>query len=48
MPHPEAATSLYQYPDWTKQRIRTLKKGESLEEKGDGYTFFRNAFEYVK
>jgi phosphoribosylformylglycinamidine synthase len=48
MPHPEAAMNLYQYPDWTKQRNHTLKTGGRLEEKGDGYALFSNAFEYVK
>lgn len=38
MPHPEAAMSVYQYPDWTRG---------STDERGDGYCIFKNAFEYV-
>ncbi len=46
MPHPEAAMSLYQYPDWTKRRNSTRKTGQRLKEKGDGYALFSNAFKY--
>ena len=40
MPHPEAAISFFQYPDWTRRN----NEGES---EGDGLKIFKNAFEYV-
>jgi len=45
MPHPEAAISIYQYPDWTGKRQPEEKNGISL--KGDGYLIFKNAYLYV-
>lgn len=41
MPHPEAAVSLYQYPDWTRKK-------NSESEYGDGFKIFENAFSYLK
>jgi len=45
MPHPEAAVSVYQYPDWTRKTKPGMHKQSSL--KGDGYRIFENAFMYV-
>ncbi len=41
MPHPEAAVSLYQHPDWTRS-------AKGTDRRGDGYRIFKNAFEYVR
>ena len=41
MPHPEAAISFFQYPDWTRT-------GNKSHTEGDGLKIFKNAFEYVK
>lgn len=41
MPHPEAAISIYQYPDWTR-------KGRNMQTEGDGLNIFKNAFDYLK
>ncbi len=45
MPHPEAAVSLYQYPDWTR---KVATKGAPQDERGDGYRIFKNAYEHVR
>lgn len=47
MPHPEAAVSLYQYPDWTRRREEGSRKGRALSEEGEGLMIFKNAFEHV-
>jgi phosphoribosylformylglycinamidine synthase I len=47
MPHPEAALSLYRYPDWTRRRERARRTGEVLSERGDGFAIFENAFSSV-
>jgi len=44
MPHPEAAVSLYQYPDWTRKVVSK----ETPRDEGDGYRIFKNAFENVR
>ena len=48
MPHPEAASTFYQHPDWTKQNQRLLRKGKSPQPAGDGHHIFKNAFEHVR
>jgi phosphoribosylformylglycinamidine synthase I len=48
MPHPEAATSFYHSPDWTRKRERLLREGAVLSDEGEGALIFRNAYEYVK
>ncbi len=47
MPHPEAAVSIYQYPDWTLVRERAKRSGAPLSEEGDGLALFKNAYHYV-
>jgi phosphoribosylformylglycinamidine synthase len=47
MPHPEAAVSIYQYPDWTRRREEARLRGEPLPEEGDGLRIFKNARAYV-
>jgi phosphoribosylformylglycinamidine (FGAM) synthase-like amidotransferase family enzyme len=47
MPHPEAAVSVYQYPDWTRRREEARRRGVPLFEEGDGLRIFANAFTYV-
>lgn len=47
MPHPEAAMTLYHFPDWTGMRERANRCGEELPTEGDGHAIFRNAFEYA-
>ena len=48
MPHPEAALSLYRYPDWTCLIERARRQGQVLPEQGDGYFIFKNAFKYIE
>jgi phosphoribosylformylglycinamidine synthase len=48
MPHPEAAMTLYHFPDWTGMRERANRSGEKLPEEGDGHAIFQNAFEYAR
>lgn len=48
MPHPEAALSLFHYPDWTGMRERARRTGSMLTEEGSGFSVFRNAFDYVR
>ena len=48
MPHPEAAVSLYQYPDWTRLREEARRNKTRLDERGYGYMIFKNAYDYVK
>jgi phosphoribosylformylglycinamidine synthase len=48
MPHPEAAVSLYQCPDWTAVRVRAKRLGKELPERGDGLSIFENAYDYVR
>jgi hypothetical protein len=48
MPHPEAAMTLYHFPDWTGMKERASRSGAELPAVGDGYAFFRNAFEYAR
>lgn len=48
MPHPEAATSIYYYPDWTRRRDEAFRKGLDFLEEGDGHFIFKNAYDYVK
>jgi phosphoribosylformylglycinamidine synthase len=48
MPHPEAAVSLYQYPDWTRLREEARRNKTRLDEMGYGYMIFKNAYDYVK
>ncbi|UCB46936.1 MAG: phosphoribosylformylglycinamidine synthase subunit PurQ [Spirochaetota bacterium] len=48
MPHPEAATSFYHYPDWTKRREKLIREGASFSDAGEGALLFKNAFEFVK
>jgi phosphoribosylformylglycinamidine synthase len=48
MPHPEAAVSLYQYPDWTGMRERARRAGRDVSERGDGLRLFENAIDYVR
>jgi len=48
MPHPEAALEVYQYPDWTKKREEVLRSGGELDQRGDGYALFKNAYEWVQ
>ncbi len=43
MPHPEAYTTPYLHPHWTR-----LKQEGRLPEEGDGMKIFRNAVEYFK
>jgi phosphoribosylformylglycinamidine synthase len=47
MPHPEAAVSMYQLPDWTLRREEARRKGELLVEEGDGSAIFKNARAHV-
>jgi phosphoribosylformylglycinamidine synthase I len=47
MPHPEAAVSVYQYPDWTRRREEARRRGEPLPEEGEGLRIFANARAYV-
>ena len=47
MPHPEAAVSTYQYPDWTRRKREAVSLGRSLPQYGEGFSIFKNAFEYV-
>ncbi len=44
MPHPEAATSIYHYPDWT----RMVKTDNPAHENGDGLIIFKNAYQFLK
>jgi phosphoribosylformylglycinamidine synthase I len=46
MPHPEAAVSMYQYPDWTRKKREAVRLGRPLSQHGDGFPIFKNAFEY--
>ncbi len=48
MPHPEAAVSVYQYPDWTKLKEKAQRGGARMQERGYGYHIFKNAYEYVQ
>ena len=48
MPHPEAAVSLFQYPDWTRRKQDALRSGAPLPQEGDGFYIFKNAFDYVR
>ena len=48
MPHPEAAVSFFQYPDWTKRREEAFRKGIKHTGVGDGFFIFKNAYNYVK
>ncbi len=48
MPHPEAAVSIYQYPDWTKKKQNALRRNMPLSEEGEGFFLFKNAYEHVK
>lgn len=48
MPHPEAAVSLYQYPDWTSRKRQARRNGTPLSSSGDGITIFQNAYMYVR
>jgi len=48
MPHPEAAVSIYQYPDWTKKKQYALRMNETLAEEGCGFFLFKNAYEHAK
>ena len=48
MPHPEAAVSFYQYPDWTKRKELAIRQGIEHPEEGDGHLIFKNAFKYVE
>lgn len=48
MPHPEAAVSFFQYPDWTKRREEAFRKGIEHAGFGDGLFIFKNAYNYVK
>jgi phosphoribosylformylglycinamidine synthase len=48
MPHPEAAVSIFQYPDWTKTKQHALRMNETLAEEGCGFFLFKNAYEYAK
>ncbi len=48
MPHPEAAVSFYQYPDWTKRKELAARRRTGHPEAGDGYLIFKNASEYVE
>lgn len=46
MPHPEAAMSLYQYPDWTRMKSTGSRGGRVANGIGDGYHIFKNAYTY--
>jgi phosphoribosylformylglycinamidine synthase I len=48
MPHPEAAVSIYQHPDWTKKKQNALIMNTPFSEEGEGFLLFKNAYEYVK
>jgi phosphoribosylformylglycinamidine (FGAM) synthase-like amidotransferase family enzyme len=48
MPHPEAAVSFYQYPDWTKRKEDTARKGIEHPLTGDGFFIFKNAYNYIE
>jgi len=48
MPHPEAAISIYQYPNWTKIKESEKRNQKKGSEKGDGFYIFKNAYNYVK
>ncbi|KPJ83462.1 MAG: hypothetical protein AMS17_17530 [Spirochaetes bacterium DG_61] len=48
MPHPEAAVSLYQYPDWTRRKQEARRNGTPLPSSGDGLSIFQNAYSYVR
>ena len=47
MPHPEAAMTLYHFPDWMLMKERAIRSGEKLPITGDGHAIFKNAFEYA-
>jgi len=47
MPHPEAAVSFYQFPDWTKRKEEARRRGMPLSEEGDGFYIFKNALKYA-
>ena len=47
MPHPEAAMTLYHFPDWMAMKERAIRSGETLPCTGDGHAIFKNAFEYA-
>jgi phosphoribosylformylglycinamidine synthase len=47
MPHPEAAMTLYHFPDWMVMKERSIRSGDALELTGDGHAIFKNAFMYT-
>jgi phosphoribosylformylglycinamidine synthase I len=48
MPHPEAAVSIYQYPDWARKKQNALRRNIPFSEEGEGIVLFKNAYEYAK
>jgi phosphoribosylformylglycinamidine synthase I len=48
MPHPEAAVSFHQHPDWTGRKQKALREGTGVPVQGDGLRIFTNAFDYVR
>jgi phosphoribosylformylglycinamidine synthase len=46
MPHPEAFNHCTNHPDWSIRKERGRRRGETLEEEGQGIRFFRNAVRY--
>jgi phosphoribosylformylglycinamidine synthase len=47
MPHPEAALSIYQYPDWTCMMDSARRSNRDLTTQGDGYGIFQRAYEHA-